>query len=294
MPTTYPLATAFGRAAPRELGQRLGSPADLDEALMAVVSTARAAWPDIEVDDLLFVEHLAARMPADGSLEAIHATDLYLAFACLLGDSRAIGAFETSFLAKTPAALGSSQADAATVDEVLQLLRQKLFVRQGEVAPKIADFSGRGPLLHWVRAAAVRTLQDLTRARHRHVESTDEALADIPAAGQEAEVAFMKGRYGPEFKAAFHDALATVSPRDRNLLRLHYVDGISPDEIGRLYRAHRTTVWRWITGCRQELFLATRRLLAERVPMAESELSSLMEVVRSQLDVSISRVLREG
>ena len=48
------------------------------------------------------------------------------------------------------------------VDEVRQVLRTKLLVGDG-APPKIADYSGRGPLDGWVRAAAVRAAIDLKR-----------------------------------------------------------------------------------------------------------------------------------
>ena len=49
-----------------------------------------------------------------------------------------------------------------------------------------------------------------------------------------------------------------------------------------------------MTHCREELLASTRRLLAARVKVSEAELSSLMNAVHSQLDVSISRMLGKG
>ena len=74
-------------------------------------------------------------------------------------------------------------------------------------------------------------------------------------------------------------------------MRLQYLDGISPEEIGRVYQTRRTTVWRWLTRCKQELLTRTRALLAARVQVSEEELSSLINAVHSQLDVSLSRML---
>ncbi len=293
MPSTGLLGGVFCRHAPSGVAERLGTPAALELALGGLVAKARAAWPDLEVDDELFVEHLARHLAADGVLEAVHASDLYLAFACLLGDPLALEEFDRAFLRKVPEALGASAPAGANADEMLQTLRQKLLVRRGESAPKIGDYSGRGPLVHWLRAAGVHVIRDFARARNLEVSSPDEALAEMPAPGQGAEMDYLRGHFGPEFKAAFHEALEALSPRDRNLLRLSYLDAINPDEIGRIYRVHRTTVWRWLTQCREELFNTTRQLLAARVPMSDAEFESLMNVVKSQLDVSIGRVLRK-
>ncbi|MHB8879242.1 MAG: sigma factor-like helix-turn-helix DNA-binding protein, partial [Myxococcaceae bacterium] len=250
------------------------------------------AWPDLEVDELLFIEHLALRLPPDGTLAAVHATDLYLAFACLLGDPLALEHLDRGFLRQVRPAL-ERLPPGLTIDEVQQTLRQKLLMRNGESAPKIGDYSGRGALLHWVRAAAVRIAQDIARARNLEVALPDEALAQMPSPAPDAELAYVKSRFGAQFKAAFQDALAGLDQRDRNLLRLHYLDGINPDEMGRIYRVHRTTVWRWLTQAREDVFKQTRRLLTERLPLEKGELASLMNLVCSQLDVSISRLLRD-
>jgi RNA polymerase sigma-70 factor (ECF subfamily) len=289
MPSTLSLAEAFSRRLSPEVPASSDTPS-LTDALTKFVAAARAAWPDLEVDEVLFIEHLAERMQVDTALEAIHAADLYLAFACLLGEPGALEEFDRSFLSKVSTALGQLPT-GLTVDDVLQTLRLKLFVRNGELAPKISAYSGRGALIHWVRAAGVRVVQDFARTRKLEVSLSDDAFA---AVGEDAELAYLKTRFAPEFKTAFHEALAALSPRDQSLLRLQFVDGINPDEIGRIYKVHRTTVWRWLTQCREELFKNTRRLFAARVPMNEREFTSLMNAVRSQLDVSINRVLRKS
>ena len=121
----------------------------------------------------------------------------------------------------------------------------------------------------------------------------DDALVDTPAAGVDADMAYLKSRFAPEFKLAFQEALSELSARDQNLLRLQYLDGVSPEEIGRLYQAHRTTVWRWLTECREALLQKTKEKLAARVVVGQQEFSSLMNAVHSNLDVSLSRMLRK-
>lgn len=282
------LAEAFKR------GLLPGVDLDAPEAVLAaLVEKARAAWPALELDPASFVEHVAGRVQADTDLGALHAADLYLAFACLLGDPVAMAAFDQALLAKVPAALRGTLPAGLTEDDVLQSLRLKLFVRGAEAPPRIAAYSGRGALVHWLRASAVRVVQDFARTRQQEVPTADEDLLETPVIGGGAEVAYLKTRFAPEFKAAFQEAMASLSERDQNLLRLQYLDGVSPEEIGRIYQTHRTTVWRWLSQCRQELLDQTRRRLAARVNLEGAELSSLMNVVHSQLDVSLSRLLKK-
>jgi RNA polymerase sigma-70 factor, ECF subfamily len=282
------LSEAFARNLSPPAAARFSDSAALEPVLAKLVADARAAWPKLELDEALFIEHVAGRAAADTELGALHAADLYLAFGCALGEPLALEAFEQAVLAKVRATLKPEQAD-----DVTQRLRMKLFVRQGEAPPGIWTYSGKGPLVHWLRASAVRVTQDLARRGGQEVATSDEMLADTPALAADPELQLFKGRYAKEFKAAFQEALATLTPKEQNLLRLQIIDGLSPDEIGRLYQTHRTTVWRWLNQCRQALQQKTRQLLASRVPANDSELSSLMNAVHSQLDVSLSRVLKK-
>ena len=295
MADNFPLAEAFERALGPGLVGKFGADSALEGALAALLSTARGAWPTFELDAEQFIAHLGAKMQSDSQPAALHAADLYLAFACLLGMPEALAAFERTVASEVPAVLGQLPAGLAR-DEVLQRLRLKLLVRSAEAPPAIAGYSGKGPLVQWLRAAAVRVVQDFLRrgAGQREVATSDDALLDTPAAGLDPDVQYLKGRYAPEFKAAFQEALAGLNARDLNLLRLSYLDGVSPEEIARIYQTHRTTVWRWLTQCRESLLANTRRLLAARVRVSEGELSSLMNAVHSQLDVSISRMLGKG
>jgi RNA polymerase sigma-70 factor (ECF subfamily) len=51
---------------------------------------------------------------------------------------------------------------------------------------------------------------------------------------------------------------------------------------------NRSTVVRWLADVREALFKETRRLLRERLRLNDSEFESLMGLVRSDLDLSIS------
>ena len=139
----------------------------------------------------------------------------------------------------------------------------------------------------------MRLTQDHARARKLEQDTDDDALLDTPVLSPGAELDFLKNRFAPDFKAAFQEALQTLSTRDQNLLRLYYLEGSSPEEIGRVYQTHRTTVWRWLTQCREALLAQTRVMLAARTKVSDAEVSSLMNAVHSQLDVSLSRMLKK-
>jgi RNA polymerase sigma-70 factor (ECF subfamily) len=263
-----------------------------DEVTARWLTDARAAWPSITLDDAAFVAAVRAVLPAGATVDqalALHAADLWLARACATGDPAALAAFEQNYLAPLTGVLARSGLDADQIDEVKQELRRKLLVSDAE-PPRIAEYSGRADLRTWVRTAAIRAGIDLIRKR-RDLPVEDEELAVLPAVADDPELAHMKDRYRDELRAAIGEAIAQLPPRDRLLLRYHYVDGFSIDRIGAIYQVHRATAARWVNAARDALADQTHRLLGAQLGVTPSQLRSIARMVESQLDLSIRRLL---
>ncbi len=86
--------------------------------------------------------------------------------------------------------------------------------------------------------------------------------------------------------------LESLPFKERNVLCLYFVEGLSSSAIGALYHVQGATVRRWIKQTREDILQETRRLLRERLGMETAELPSLLGLVESQLDLSITRFLR--
>jgi RNA polymerase sigma-70 factor (ECF subfamily) len=275
---------------------RFSSAPQLEETLRSLWEAGRKAWPQVELAPASFVRHLCACLPHDGDstrLASVHATDLYLACACALGDPEALARFDRHFLPVAAEVLLRNGADTTWVDEVQQVLRQKLFVGRESRAPRIAEYSGVGPLKSWVRATAVRAATDLRRGEDRAVPLQEGELAEMELLTADPELEFLKSRYRRELKEAFALALQALPDRDLNVLRFYLVDGLNIDKIGQLYGTHRATAARWIAGAREFLLDESRRILGERLRVTPEEFNSLVRLVRSNLDLSIMRFLRE-
>jgi RNA polymerase sigma-70 factor (ECF subfamily) len=89
-------------------------------------------------------------------------------------------------------------------------------------------------------------------------------------------------------------AVAALSVRERTLLRLRFVEGVEIERIAAMYRVHRTTVTRWLTDCRDTLLATTRRNLVDDLGATVAEIDSLAGLVRSHLQLSLVRLLRES
>jgi RNA polymerase sigma-70 factor (ECF subfamily) len=275
-----------------------GAIPNLEERLEELVHTSEATWPGILVDPGSFARHMGRHLvkerDVDGALAATRGPDLYLAYACASGNPKAIRALEKDFLRGVPSAIRRLRMPKSSVDEVTQLVRQKLLVGDGGL-PKIADYAGRGPLESWIRVVAVRTALSLLRGKDGGQEvsgGSELALQEIASPGQDPELGLVHARYAGEFRAALEASFRKLSAQDRTVLRLHFVDGLNIDQIGGIYRVHRATVARWIARSREMLLEETKMNLRARLRLSSGEFNSLMGAVRSQLHLSLSGLLK--
>jgi RNA polymerase sigma-70 factor (ECF subfamily) len=249
-------------------------------------SAGQEAWPEIVVDPAAFARFLEERAAA----EPRHAADLYLAFACAGGNPTALTAFDRRYLADVETYLGGVNPSPELIDEVRQALREQLFL--GE-RPRITDYSGRGSLASWVRVAALRFASNVRRAAgtRKRLEGHSEEPAALPV---DPELALIRRRYSAQFERSLADSFALLDERDRNLLRLHLLDGLGIDELAPVFRVHRATVARWLQAARAQLKERVLELLRTNLRVSEMELASLARAIESHLEISLRAFFRSG
>jgi RNA polymerase sigma-70 factor (ECF subfamily) len=266
--------------------------------LDAAIREAQRAWPELRANEGAFREYVLARVPAQevsGKIARWHVADLLLAYACACRDAAALRAFDTKFMVKVPAFVAGLRQSSAFGDEVRQTLRVKLFVASPGGPARIEGYSGRGPLDRWLRVGAMNTALHILGAAKVPVGSgPEDDVAKIIGPGPNPEVDFMKHRYRADFEEALRDAFAALTPKQRNVLRLHFIDGLSAIAIGAAYGTHRGTATRWLSAANHALLEETRRLLRTRLGLTESEFASVTILVKSGIGVSIERLLRAG
>lgn len=251
----------------------------MDQRIGPIVAAARAAWPRIAVAEAAFAAHVEAR--ASAFLDQVHASDLYVACGVLHRDRAALSAFEEHFMARVPEYVLRVRAGRDMVDEVQQKLRERLIL--GE---KIADYTGRGALGGWLRVAAVRTALNHVRGGG---EASAELVEDIAAVG-DPELSFLKEHARDLFTDAFRRVLAGLDPKARTILRHHYVDGMTMDQLATLYRIPRSTIARRVSDARQEVLSATEELLRVERRLSPSAVASVIRQARSQIQLTITRL----
>jgi len=113
----------------------------------------------------------------------------------------------------------------------------------------------------------------------------------IEATLSDPELALVKRRLGPAFQAALREAIDGLPPRDRVILRMHLVDGLSIDRIAQPYGVHRATAARWLADVREAILVRVHERLATALGDVESDqLKSLGRLVASQLHLSLARL----
>jgi RNA polymerase sigma-70 factor (ECF subfamily) len=280
------------------LGARaLPPPANLDAlelTLTALLASARDAWPGVDVAPHTFLPHLAERLSPEGQLDErlarAHVTDLYLACACASGDKAALELFEERFLRHAGDAIARIDGTPAFVDEVRQQLRDRLLVGP---APRIADYAGSGALDGWVKVAGMRVALNLRRSTQAKERAERVLALELPV-GDDPELEIIKQQYSGAVAGALSDALALLSADERQLLRLHYVDGLNLDKIGALHNVNKSTVSRWLATARLRVLEEAKRVLVTRLQITDATLHSLLRVVRDDLELSLSGLLRGG
>jgi RNA polymerase sigma-70 factor, ECF subfamily len=273
----------LGQTAPVAAGEK-----DPERRLSELVSAAREQWPDLEVEVRGFRAYLEEKVAGSGreSLAPARAADLYLTYACGQGDSRAIGAFEARYSREIAVALRRYPAS----EDLLQALRERLFVpRRGEPR-KILSYSGRGPLGAWACAVALRLAVTSRRGGKQEVPLEEGPLLEVPSS--DPELRFIKTQHLEEFRRAVRTAFGELSSRERNVLRLYLIDGLNIDQIGAAYDTHRATVARWIAKSRETILFKTRQELAARLRLRGDRLDSFLKLIDSQLDASVGKLLR--
>lgn len=261
---------------------------DLRARTATLHAAGRAAWPDIDLDPDLLAQHLVT-LGDEAPPTDEHAADLYLACACASGLPTAITAFDQAFLSRLPSYLARMSPSPSELDEIRQMLRERLLVARAGERPRIADYAGRGPLSGWLRVAAVRTALNL-RARKDNQASPDrspEILDDLPALA-DPELAYLKARYAPQFQQAVTDAFATLSDQERNLLRLYFVKRLTGQQLAATFGVSQSTISRRLSAAQDTVMQETSRLLKERLQIHTGELDSLLRLVSSQLQISLS------
>lgn len=254
--------------------------ADQEELFRAV----RSRWPGVSLAREDF-EAYARRLGVE-EIYPPHAAELYLALACARSDAQAHAFFDAEYASSARQGVARIRADDEFIAEIVQDLRHKLFIGS---PPRIEKYTGRGPLSAWLRVVAGRAALDRARSELRRQPAEGAAPELLAALESSLDSKLDRARYVTAFQTALQNAVLALEPRERNVLRLHYLRGVNIDGIGRAYRVHRATVARWLVRIQKQIAESVRRELRQNGRMLEDgEFRELIHLLQSRLDVALT------
>lgn len=274
-----------------------------DPAFRAWCERGEAAFPVVRAERGAAVAWLGARLEptareddaaAASAIDGESGLELYLAAALALRAKGADAAFDARYFAPLGPRLGGVRLDAAGLDEAKQRAREKLLVPDASGQTKLSAYAGQGKLGGLVRVVVTREAISVARGTRR--EAPEEAAAggartsDLTA--WDPGIAALEGRARDAFKSAFERAAREhLTSRERNLLRLHLLNGVTLDRLATMHAVHRATVVRWLAAAREKLLVETKKGVGVAIGIRGPELDSLMRAVESRLEASVERVL---
>jgi RNA polymerase sigma-70 factor (ECF subfamily) len=273
---------------------RFAADVGLADTLAQLRDAATVAFPHIHVAADDFAAELARRLGPAATpelLARLRGDHVHLAIACAAGDSNAIRRFESEFLDEVDACARRTRARDDQADEVRSNLRRILFVGEPGRPAALRDFSGRGDLRSYLRVIATRELIRLIDHDKRELGIGEESFLDKLAPISDPEIGYLREAYRADVDAAMRIALAKQSAESRALLRYSLIDGWSIDRIAKLYGIHRATAARRVAAAREELGDQIRIELAGRLAIPVEEVDSVVRLVQSRIDLSLSRLL---
>lgn len=231
---------------------------------------------------------LATRHDLDRDPPSAFVGDLALALGCSVGHVLALELFDQKLLARLGAYVGRIDSSPGFVDELRQTLREHLLVGS---PPRIAEYTGRGSLEGWVRVTSTRMALRMKQRQPELAAAPPSEVPDPRSAAGDPETAFLKHRYRDELNRALSAVVASLPADERAWLKLYYLDELTVEQIGGLYRVHASTVWRRLRALEARVLDGLREEIQQRLRVGAHEVDSLIGLVRSQLHMSLSGAL---
>ena len=256
-------------------------------AVTRAFDAGRAAWPGLRLELAAFARWIEERGIVAEALET-RPEELFLVAACGGQVPGSIAAFEGRYFPPLAGGVGQVKLSADECDELRQQLRVRLFA--GPKA-KVGDFRGSGHLGAWVHIMAVRLALRLREGAPPVEAREGTILAQLVSDDASPDQFAAKARYSAVFQQALEGTFARLEPRQKTLLRMHFVDNLSIDEVGDVFHVHRATVARWLVAIRKHVLEEICRRVALDLPASVSEARSLVDLVRSDVRLSLVRVL---
>lgn len=235
---------------------------------------------------MIYARQAAGGHPArdfDTFLASLHVIDVYLTFGCARQNARAWQLFAGEFhpyIGRLAATATESDAEASEISDAV-IVDLCLPDRSGH--SRIGSFDGRSSLATWLRVlVGHRALNQRKRSRHtpQGVDRLPETADDAALRRLDAEL--RDHRYGDALHDALRDACATLTERERLVLRLRFGEACKVQDIAARLHVHPSNITRQIERVCDRLRGLVVRGLGERHHLSNSQIDEcLVDVVEN-------------
>ena len=143
------------------------------------------------------------------------------------------------------------------------------------------------------RVCALRLALDLKMSPEVAKRGDNQALDALVGGANIGETVLDAEQHREAFREALQEALAMLTAREKTILRLHFLDGMNIDALGKVFQVHRATVARWLVSIRTRVLDDVRKRLSLDLGASSSEAQSLVRLLRSEVQLSIRRILSD-
>lgn len=235
----------------------------------------------------------------------LHLEDLALAQACACGLETAWEYFVETYRPYLRAAAGAilrANSGAVEAQELADSLFAELYgLADGKTGERslFRYFHGRSSLKTWLRAVMAQRHIDAVRMAKKF-ESLDEPDGDGRVREMEDKVVLPVGdphreRFVKLFQAALAAALEKMEARDRERLRLYYVEEKTLAEIGKKLGEHESSVSRNLDRIRREMRQCAEDFLRRPAPgaaLSEEQIALCFEYAAEDVPIDLGKMLQ--
>jgi RNA polymerase sigma-70 factor len=307
-----------GGPAQREVGNSVSS---LPDSIRLVVKTnyeqARKTYPQLSLSFQSFiqkvVEILAKHLPAlvgkeipiakDETaaqfLKSLRWQELFLTTACAEGDEIAWQIFQSQYqsvIQKTARCCAENISDARELsDSLMTDLFLPAHSESRKKDSKIGQYHGMGSLEGWIKVVVSRMAIDQIRSQQKQVSWEDLEIEPV-AAHSSANTAELVEELDNQkaaslFTTSLKYAVDQLSPQERLVLNLYYLQNVNLKEIGRLLKVHESTASRTVDRIKKQVRQSVEKYLRDHFHLRQGEIGPLIEMAQTQAEVDFKKIL---
>src|SRR5438552_10427802 len=238
-------------------------------------------------------------------LTTLHLEDLAVAQACAAGLETAWEFFVEAYRPYLRSAAGAilrASAASAEARELADSLFAELYgLADGKTGERslFRYFHGRSSMKTWLRAVLAQRHIDAVRGAKRF-ESLDEPDGEGRVREPADKVVLPAGdphrdRYISLFQTALGAALEKIDLRDRERLRLYYLEERTLAEIGKKLGEHESSVSRNLERIRREMKVNVEERLKKKAPgpaLGEEQIALCFEYAAEDVPIDLGKLLK--